>query len=347
MRSHRLAPQPTDRLDDTGYDARMRDTDVPLIGGWREALVSVEDIDAWVAAYAALGSWEVRHRGPLDAATAAFLNLPDGTPGEEALVAEPGSSSGFTRLVRFDTPAPTPAIRANARPWDTGGWYDLNVRVDDMDARFAAVQELGWGAESEPVTWQFEAITVNEWLVRAPDGVVFALIQRIDPPLPPGEEPGPFSRHVNSTQFVTDIDAAREFYQRVLGFNELIAVTDDYYATQPGPNVLGLPDNLAAEQKWNISLHEAPGTAGSWVETISLPGCAGQDFSDQVRAPNRGIISLRFPVADIEQLARHLHTEAVTIVAGPTRLRLEPYGDVRMLTARGPHGALLDFFMPV
>lgn len=325
----------------------MRDTDVPLIGGWREALVSVADIDSWIAAYRALGDWEVRYRGPLDSPTAAFLHLPDGMTGEEVLLAEPGSDSGFTRLMRFDTPTPAPLIRPDARPWDTGGWYDLNVRVADMEASVAAVQELGWRAEAEPVQWQFESLTVKEWLVKAPDGIVFALIERIDPPLSAEEQPGAFSRHTNSTQFVVDIDAARDFYQRVLGFTELIEVNDDYYAKQTGPNVLGLPAAIAAKQKWNISLHEAPGGDGGWVETISMPGCNGRDFSTQAYAPNRGIISLRFPVSNIDTLYQHLQKHNVNVVSAPASLRLEPYGEVRMLTASGPHGVLLDFFMPV
>ena len=81
----------------------MTATNIPVIHGWREALVSVSDIDGWIAAYQLLGDWEVRHRGAVDEAMLEFLGTPAGITAEEALLAEKGRAGGFTRLIRFNT----------------------------------------------------------------------------------------------------------------------------------------------------------------------------------------------------------------------------------------------------
>lgn len=322
----------------------MSDTDTPVISGWREALVSVADVEPWLRFYQTVGGWEIRHQGPVDAATLEFLGLPAGTTANETLVAEPGVDTGFTRLICFADGHQNPVIRSNARPWETGGWYDLNSRVDDMGARFTDIGKLGWRAESDPIEWNFSGRLVSEWLVNGPDGVSFAFIERLDPPLPPEERPGALSAHINATQFVADIEAARHIYQEILGFNALIEVSDEFFIPEPAPNVLGLPAEAAAKQKWNISLQAAPGEAGGWVEILSLPGISGRSFADRTDPPNRGIISLRFPVNDLVTLHTHLLNNDVEIVQTPQTLSLAPYGEVSMLTARGPCGARLDFF---
>jgi catechol 2,3-dioxygenase-like lactoylglutathione lyase family enzyme len=316
--------------------------DRPQIHGWREALISVSDIDRWVAAYRQLGGWEIRHRDSLAAETLSFLGLPEDMGGEEVLLAEPGSETGFARLVHFA--GLHPAIRSNARPWETGGWYDVNSRVVDMDSIFSQLQELGWSGEADPIIWNFQGKTVNELLARAPDGIVFALIQRIDPPLPPEQQPGKLSAHINATQIVTDIAAAKNFYQDILGFKPIIKIDDEPMLPEPAPNVFGLPDEVALRQNWNICLQEAPAGDGGWVEIVSLPGLSGRDFAERTDPPNRGIISLRFPVNDLLTLHDYLLGNGVCIVQAPTTLHIEPYGDVSILTARGPQGVRLDFF---
>lgn len=322
----------------------MAESDKPLINGWREALVSVHDLDAWADAYTMLGDWEIRHQGPVSQAMLTLLGLPDNSTAEELLLAERNSEYGFCRLIRFDTAPDAPLIRSNARPWETGGWFDLNARVADMQLSFDTINRLGWSAESDPVEWQFGEVIVKEWLVRGPDGVVLALIERVDPPLPAAEQPGNFSKHINATQIVTDITAAREFYQQVLGFKPLIEVNDEFFIPEPASNVLGLPAESAAKQKWNISLQAAPGADGGWIEILSLPGISGRDFSALTDPPNRGILSLRFPVDDPDALQQHLLDHSITVISECQNLMLEPYGQVRMFTARGPHGARLDFF---
>ena len=63
--------------------------------------------------------------------------------------------------------------------------------------------------------------------------------------------------------------------------------------------------------------------------------------------PNRGIVSLRFPVDHVAAMHRKLIAADIPIVNAPQSLELPPYGDMQMMTARGPCGARLDFFQAV
>jgi len=315
-----------------------------LISGWRETLVSVDDIDRWIRTYVEVGDWELRYAGDVAPETLEYLQVLPGTTAREAIVGCKGADFGFVRLVCFDGGKRHPVIRSYGRPWETGGWFDLNARVDDMEARFGQLQDLGWGGVSDPIEYDFGPFTVKEWLTCGPDGIQWAVIERVHPPLDPEARPGRMGPHFNSTQVVADIAAARYFYEDILGFESAVAIDDQPMMPGPLQNVLGLPNELAASQHWNISMLKPPGAEGGTVEIISLPGISGRDFAPLADPPNRGIISLRFPVDDIDALHRKLIDADVPIVNAPQSLELPPAGRVTMMTARGPCGVRLDFF---
>jgi len=315
-----------------------------MISGWREALLSVSDLDPWVRVYTEVGEWEVLHAGSVATDVIEYLGVASGTSAREVVMGRKGASFGLVRLMAFEGDERYPLIRSNGRPWETGGWFDINARIDDMNARFKQLQDLGWGGVSDPIEWEFGPVRVQEWLAYGPDGINWAIIERLDPPLPPEEQPGRMGPHFNSTQIVADIDAARSFYKDVLGFETVIDVDDQPIMPGPMQNVMGLPNETAVTQRWNISMLKAPGAAGGAVEIASLPGVSGRDFASLANPPNRGIISLRFPVDDVSALHARLVDAAVPIVNAPRTVSLPPGGDVTMLTARGPCGARLDFF---
>jgi len=319
-------------------------TQPTLVGGWSEALLSVSDIDNWKRFYAELDDWEVRYEGDVSPEELSYLYLPAGTKAREALICRANSNSGFVRLISFTDAGQQQAIRSNAQPWDTGGWFDLNSRVDDIDTCFMQLQKLGWTGCSDPVQWSFGSFTVKEWLACGSDGINLALIERIDPPLDADKQPGKFGVHFNATQMVEDISAARHFYEEVLGFSVVVEVNDQPVMSAAGPNVLGVPHELAATQHWNIVMLEAPGAAGGNVEVVSLPGLPRRSFADRANPPNRGIISLRFPVDDVASLHKRLRDANVTVIHAPQFLELAQIGRVIMMTAKGPDGARLDFF---
>jgi catechol 2,3-dioxygenase-like lactoylglutathione lyase family enzyme len=316
----------------------------PVIDGWREALLSVADFEGWKSFYTQLDGWELMHEGDMPPDMLSYLQLPEGSKAREALLGKSNSTCGFVRLVSFVDADRQPLIRSNAQPWETGGWFDLNSRVEDLESCFVQLQNLGWTGRSDPIRWDFGPLTVREWLAFGPDGITLALIERIEPPLAAALQPGAWGAHFNSTQFVDDIESARRFYEDLLGFNVVVEVDDQPVASTPAGNVLGLPSELAATQHWNIAMLSAPGADGGSVEVVSLPGLSGRNFADQANPPHRGIVSLRFPVNDVVMLHQKLCAADVTIIQTPRTLELAHVGRVKMMTAIGPCGARLDFF---
>jgi hypothetical protein len=108
------------------------------IDGWQEALFSVSDIDRWIEFWAAVGNWEVLQRGSLDARWSSGWGLAADTIGQTALIGQPGSSGGHIRLVSIA--GANQQMRSGGKVWDTGGWFDINVRVNDISATQRLVQ---------------------------------------------------------------------------------------------------------------------------------------------------------------------------------------------------------------
>jgi len=252
-----------------------------------------------------------------------------------------GSESGYLRLVQFRGAEQRP-IRSNDQSWDTGGIFDLNVRVKNLGQAAAQMEAAGWQGVTDPAQFRLGPFEVKEWLARGPDGVRLAMIERISPPLEGWPNLHQLSRVFNSTQIVRDIDAALSFYRDLLGFQ--VYLEHHGASEQAGPNVLGLPHNLAATITRHLYiLHPQKGNEGS-VEILSYDGATGADFAAHAKPPNRGMLMLRFPVQDARALARRLQAQGAQLEFGPVRVKLAPYGECQLFGLRAPEGAWLEFF---
>ena len=310
-------------------------------GGYQEAVFSVSDADQFADFFVGTGGWEILHEGPAPFSLLQAWRLPDAASAREIVVGNPGTERGFVRLVEIDG-VEQQQIRSSAQPWDTGGWFDVNSRVLDMDEKFGEFQARNWQAVSDPVQFVFGPFVVKEWLVRGPDGIVFALIERVQPPLEGYPHLRKMSRLFNATQIVTDIEAAKRFYVEQLGFE--IYLEHSGPSEAPGPNVLGLPHNLAAEIPRHVTIMHPDAVSEGSIEILEFDGLDGADFSDRAIPPNLGILMLRFPVSDIEAFADLATLEDLDVAMPPTRLRMRPYGDVTVMAIRGPDGVWLEFF---
>lgn len=311
------------------------------IEGWREAVLSVRNLQLWEDFWINVAGWEVATRADADPAWQKLWGLPDTVNYREVLLRNHGTESGFVRLIEFQG-APQVQIRSNGQTWETGGIFDINVRVRDLDGKFAELQARGWQGYADPIQLTFGPFTVREWLGRGPDGIVIALIQRLAPPLEGYPTLREFSRTFNSTQVVADIDESLRFYVDQLGFE--VYVETQGPSEQPGPNVLGLPHNLVTGiSRRTVIVHPEGGNDGS-VELIEFDGATGRDFAALARPPNLGVLALRFPVSDVRALAAHLEDAGIELAAAPTRVELAPYGPVTVLALRGPNGEWLEFF---
>ncbi len=115
----------------------------PVVHGCTETVFSVTDPNRVARIYTELGGWEVSHQGRAHQSLAAFWNVPPDTILDEVVVGPPGKSWGWLRLVKFHG-VDQQHMRPSAQSWDTGGLYDIDVLVHDLDAKFAALQALGY-----------------------------------------------------------------------------------------------------------------------------------------------------------------------------------------------------------
>ena len=312
-----------------------------MFSGFREAVLSVKDIDIWQAFFQEAAGWETVYEGDVPASVLSHWNVTEGT-GREVVMVNKGEDTGYVRLMSFYGVA-RQIIRPHDQPWDTGGIFDLNLRVANMDEAEKSIERFGWQANAAPADFSFGPFKVKEWLVRGPDGIRFALIERLEPPLEGWPHLKKMSRVFNSTQIVKDIDQSLDFYRDKLGME--IYLESKGASEEAGPNTLTLPHNLVTEISRSVYILHPEGLNEGSVEIIEFDGATGEDFSERAVPPNRGIATLRFPVSDWPGFLTHLENENIPIVAGPTRTTLAPYGEVDILAIRAPEGAWLEFFI--
>jgi catechol 2,3-dioxygenase-like lactoylglutathione lyase family enzyme len=311
------------------------------ISGFVETVVIVRDPEPHLTSWCDVGGWVVRHQGAVDSRLLGLWGLPNAS-GEEWLVGHPDVDTGYVRLVKLHDAGTQRDIRANDQCWDSGGIFDLNVRVIDVEAKAAQLQNLQWHGAAPPVAWKFGPMSVKEWLVRGPDNVRLALIERVEPPLQGFDHLREFSHAFNSSQIVRNMEASLEFYCGILGFTMAISV--DLERLPAGPNVFGLPVELAAQTGLSIRILHPKGLNDGSIELVTLNGASGLDHSGMAGPPHFGMAVLRFPVKGVQALADHLTGKGVRLLATIQNAELAPYGNVRMLGVPAPDGVLLEFF---
>ena len=326
---------------ETSTKAEVTDELPFTISGWTEVVHSVSDLQQHTRFMLEVAGWEIIDSGPVGAATLAAWQLDSNVTAEQVLVGNPGTSRGYIRLVRFDN-AEQVQIRSGAQPWESGGIFDINLRVLDMAENFREFQAHGWHAWGDPVHYNFGPFEVKEWIAVGPDAIAYALIERIQPPLEGWPQLRDISRVFNSTQVVPDMPAALHFYRDILGFKKYL-----YWrgvSEHAEPNVLGLPHELTTEIEREVwILHPEAMNEGS-VELVRFHGLSGRDLAPRAAPPNLGILMLRFPVDDLEAFIAHLEKNGVTPQGPVATTRLTPWGEARQVSVRSPSGAWLDFY---
>ena len=301
------------------------------IGGFAEVVAYVRDLGAWEPVPTALG-WTVRGRGGVSEAEQAFREI---GPARTVTLGNPGADRGTLRLVEIGD---APETRSDADAWDTGGLFDTNARVRDVAAVTASLEALGWRPITPPTRFVFGPFTVQEALVRGPDGVVLALIEREAPPLEGWPHLRVASRLFNSTQTVRSLDRSLAFYRDALGFETYLE--HEGPSPPPGTNVLGLDAETAQRVTRRVRIvHPTAENDGS-VELIEFVDHPARDLAGRALQPGRGLAALRFPCADLDALEERLASHGHAVV-GPAEIDHR-----RGLAVHAPDGARLEFFQP-
>lgn len=311
-------------------------TDSALDNGFAEAIAIVRDAEESAARLCAATGYAARGKGPAPAAALALLGLSAERTATQVLLGHPGAERGAIRLLQLDGP-PAPRLRDGAQAWDSGGIFDVNMRalpsIADLHARFAV---NGFSARSPITDWDFGPLAVREVVEDDSDGLCIALMERVRPPLAGYEGlSGAASWVFNSTQIVRDFDAARRFYVEVLGWSA-VQETESMAAQESGANCMGLPVGIARTLPMRIGIYHPHGRMEGSVEIIAF-GCETLDFSAGT-PPQRGWVSLRFPVSDLDPVLARFGAGSGVQVIGPVDL-----DGGRAAAVVTPWGARLEF----
>ncbi len=341
------APAPAPRRSVTGAVALLLGAMVsaraepppPATRGLQEVVVSVRDLEQSTWQLRAVSGWTERYRGVVSRDRLAFWGLPATVRARERLLGPPASGHGLLRLVQFDG-IPRVEIRSSARPFDTGGIFNVNVLVRDIDAVFADMQARGFQAFADPSRYEIFGRRYAGALLRGQDGIVFNLLERGDRRYDGLPAFGAMSHIRNSTQVVDDFELNRRFFEEQLGWVKRWEDAPKWEAG--GQNNMALPESLVvsgAVRERAASFAFAAEADGGTLEILAFEGIRGRDYSTRARPPNLGMAAYLIMVPALEGYMATLRARGVPIVAEPTRLWLPPYGNRWAATIRSPAGS--------
>ncbi len=311
-------------------------------GGFSEAGISTTDIDGWVEVLSQIGGWEEIWRGESPDSLKPIWGLDKDCRVLECLMGSPGATTGHIRLFQFEC-GEQEVIRAGTDTWDSGGIFDLDIRVPALNPFLEPLERRGWQGVSQPIDWQFGQVQVREWLATGPDAVIIALIERLAPPLEQDwRDLEKFSHVFNSSQTVADMDRAISFYEK-LGFLEVL----HHHAplSGRGGEVLGLSAEKADTTPVDLVILQPEGTMSGSIELVKIEGQNGRDVAARALPQNLGLNLLRFPVSDLHSFAEQIAHRGLLPVDGRIiSTRLEPFGDTKIMALQTPDGAWLEFY---
>ena len=304
----------------------------------QEFVISVSSIEKTAAAFTDVLRWRVLHTDQADITTARVWGLDVDTPIREVLVGNADSDRGFVRLVEIPIDQ-RQVIRPNARWWDTGGTFNLNVLVKDLDSTVTGLRNLDWHSDALPTRYEIgETVKGKSMIMVGPDDLVLSFQERISPPLQ-GWPPFAGASHIEvGYQIVSSLDDWLEFFGSTLGW-PTSQVTERSSEKPIGPNHYGLPHNLSGVTDHLMGSVALPtGGKQSLVGRQHL-NATGYDYQDRAGPPHLGIAAIRILVPSVLSVAQRLRDHQVPIAAEPQILRVPPYGVSRVMAARIPGGS--------
>jgi hypothetical protein len=310
------------------------------ISPWTEAVISVENIEQASRLFKEVGNWKVIQKGKLSQAELDYWKLPKTAKATFQLLCAPNTTTGGIRFIRFENVLQRP-IRLAKRAWETGGIYSIMVRSDNIPDLFDKAIKLGWWAESEPVQFTFGTSNLRNVVLTGPHGINLAVYERISPPFA-AFPVGRISQSFNSMRMVKSRVAARDFYNKTLGFS--ILFDSDKEPEEPAPSNFGIPLNYTPKiKRAAAALFPIVGETGR-VEVMQIDGFTGGDASEHANPPNLGIISVRYPVKGLATYKEQLLKKSVTIHYEAQNVPIKGIGIVNLFAIKDLDGNITEFY---
>ncbi|MDX2222780.1 MAG: hypothetical protein SFV21_08530 [Rhodospirillaceae bacterium] len=312
--------------------------------GVQEIVLIVKDLDKATTVYREVGKFVVKSEGAVPTALLAAWGLPAQATAVERVMGVPSTDKGLLRLIRIDG-VPQVQMRSSARPFDTGGIFNFNALVRDMDGVFEALRDHGFQGFADPNSYTIFGKKYAGAMLRGHDGVVINLLQRVDQPYDDVPAFDSMSHIINATQMVKNYDQSFKFFTETLGWTVRWEASPNW--PPDGSNNMSLPNSLlvAGQVKERAaSFRFGDDADGGTIEIFHFDGITGKDFSDRVMPPNFGVMSYRVHVPGLEAYARGLAGKGVAPRVPLATHTIAPYGRVRYMVITAPDGAWLELF---
>ena len=310
------------------------------IKGFQEVVFSVADMNRWIDFFQRNCGWKLISTEKSSDALKNIWSLDDSVEFEEAVLHNEGDHEGFVRLIQFKN-VEQQQIRSATNVWDTGGIIDVNMRTPDMDSWYRELQDEGWNGVSEPKRYVFGPYDVSEVLMKGPDGIVIAFMQRFDPPLVDFDHMKKTSRIFNSSVIVRDMEETRDFFINKLGFEMFFQSPG--LDRESGHNVIGIPPSMNHEITVPIDIVRPDINNFGSIEYLHTNELKGRDCTEFAKPPNLGILMYRFPVRDADAYATELKNKGVQLNSELQMITVAPYGNLKIFSVRSPDGVWIEF----
>lgn len=299
--------------------------------GIKRICVSVSELEKSQAFFT--GEMELTEvcRGRLDEQTVAAVYGLESSAAEYAMLKNEEQPT-LLQLICF-TNTPKRPIREGRPSWDFG-YYDVAFRAKDNSWAYEHFKDLGFDYYCPPTRYVADWINLDvlEGVLKGPDAMPMALIERLKEPIPRFE--GMFSIFTDVAQTVASGEEAARFYEGVLGLSK---VFDEELPDGLVDDIVGVPHGTHTR----MLMFAGGNTPITECLEYSIKG---RPMSDVAKPENVGVFATAYETEDLDALLERCAAAGFETAVPPLRLRLEPYGEIRLARVNGPSGMSVELF---
>ena len=299
--------------------------------GIKRICVSVSELEKSLAFFT--GEMELTEvcRGRLDEQTVAAVYGLGSSAAEYAMLKNEEQPT-LLQLICF-TNTPKRPIREGRPSWDFG-YYDVAFRAKDNSWAYEHFRDLGFDYYCPPTRYVADWINLDvlEGVLKGPDAIPMALIERLKEPIPRFE--GMFSIFTDVAQTVASGEEAARFYEGVLGLSK---VFDEELPDGLVDDIVGVPHGTHTR----MLMFAGGNTPITECLEYSIKG---RPMSDVAKPENVGVFATAYETEDLDALLERCAAAGRETAVPPLRLRLEPYGEIRLARVNGPSGMSVELF---
>ena len=327
-----------------GHSGNHTDSLLPITDKpWQEAVISVTDLDRTAQFFKNIGDYQELYRGKSSASTIDHFGLSQDASAEELLLASKNSTLGFIRLIRFDNAGYKEPMRPGARAWDTGCYFSLMVRMKGLREIYDEAIEMGWWTETPVAKVSFGESLLDVVIFKGPDGVQIQGYERLRPSLPRAfPEFERISQPFNIMQMIKNRENSRKFYVDLLGFDTFFYGVP-FTAKKEALTPLGIPLNFTTKTQYRTAIYYPVSGELGRVEMIEFMDIKGLDHSEKCHAPNLGLLSIKYPIKNMDQTLKVLNERGNSSI-NVNQINLKPYGNISIFSLTSPDGAIIEFY---